>query len=972
MPDMLDNIDEFLGSLNLDPVKPSKPKEEPVKEEPASKAEPTSKIEPSNKTSLAFVEGDDPLDFFENSGLKPERNVPDIMKPWMKCHTFTLVKTVAEVDHIVDECIKKGFCSLDLETEGLDNRINWKPISDNSSVVKPETVHKIVGYCISHDGIEGFYIPVRHNPTDGGPNLNVPLEGVEAAISRLCHAAIPEGSPEDIEKDSLSYKCKKPKVVIAFWNAQFDQEFLYPVTGIDWWHPASFEDGMVACFVKNASDKRLGLKDKSKDLLLDQNGAPYEMIKLKELFFGTAKKIKFNTLAPDEPGVLRYTGSDAICTYKICTLPDIIPSCYEKHNFTYRLEKQTTQVVRGIERNRVLIVREMVQKTLSQQDARRKVLLEKIKRFASDQRQWSNLDPNSPKQLSEFLFGPAPKGMDITPKPETNEASGQYKTDGDTLNSLAKLPNAPSILKDIVEFREVEKFINTYLDGLANNLDENNELRFSFKQCGAASGRFSAPAGDPDHGYSGVPIHGIPGGSEIRRAFEARPGYAMIKADYAGEELRIAANVSGEPIWINEFLHGEGDLHSITARAFFGKQEVTKEERKAGKTANFALLYGGGPSAVMRATGCDQMEGRRRKQAFDKSVPIFARWIKGQHIKVKKDLGVFTAYGRWLSILDANSLDGAVRSACERYSTNYVVQGSGADILKIALVLLHKAFYRKKWLKNGGDDSVRMLLTVHDEVVFEIKYERVAEAMPIIVDLMEIPWKMPTQPPWKVPLVVEPLIGFNWASGYEVKRVADNYKPKESEVILNGFAYSTTRKPSTEKDQIVEIPDRNEVIDGKVFRIVDAPWITCYKSEVNISMPTPPIIKTTSPIVEAPPVMIETDPSENKPKEEIKEPEKTTKEVLGSLIEQSKTDEQQEPTTLPTDIFVLGINQLNEQTVEQVFSCVMGSLDVNGPRLHLTDIVGTTLIPPSSNIHIKKDKLLACIGTHNLILRKLK
>jgi DNA polymerase I-like protein with 3'-5' exonuclease and polymerase domains len=966
-----DDLSEFLAmAMGEDKPVPPEPKAKAPEPKLVGTAEPDVPVPPSaaeefleatvesatTTTKLSEPKGDDPSDFFANNGIQPRRTVPNDEKPWMKHHVFTQVKTVEAVNRIVDECIKRGFCALDLETQGLDNRIVW-------TNGKPDTVHQIVGYCISYDGIEGFYIPIRHRPTDDGPDLNVkPLADVNAAITRLCRTAIPVGTPEAIEKDLLSYESERPPVVIGFWNAQFDQEFLFPVTGIDWWHPNSFEDGMLACFTKYAGDKGIGLKIKAKQLLRDPDGNPYEMVELKELF-DKGRKIQFDTLAPDEPGVLRYAGSDAICTYKLCQLKDLVALCRERHTFTYRLEKQTTEALRPMERNRVRITRDKVKATLVEQEKVRDALLEKIRSFARDQGA-PNLDANSPKQLSEFLFGSRPKGLDISPKPDKNEASGQYKTDGETLEELAKVPNAPAILKDIVRYRESEKFIGTYLVGLANNPDANSELRFSFKQTGAASGRFSAPAGDHEHGYSGVPVHGIPADSEVRRNFVAREGYTMVKADYAGEELRIAANVSGERVWIDEFLNGSGDLHSITARAFFNKQEVTKEERNSGKIANFSLLYGGGPAAIVRATGCDRMEAARRKQAFDKAVPIFAKWIKGQHAFVKKEMGVRTAFGRWLPIPDANHPDGAIRSACERHSVNYVIQGAAADIMKIVLVLLHKALHRRGWLKNGGDDSVRMLLTVHDEVVFEVRHDRVAEVLPIIVEIMESPWKMPKAPEWRVPLVVEPLVGFNWGSGYKVERASKDYKPAKDEVLMNGFVYSTTRKPKTKNDKIVESLDiQEELVEGKkLFRVVDPPWLMGRTpgepgDEPSSSEPTPPSSGETPAVTLAPETVL--------PEATAEVPQVEIQPVPVPLEVPLETTPAKHAGSLR-----LGINQLNEQTVEQVCSFVIDSIDNDdGEVLHLTDIVGETLIAPDRvpPIKVTKDKLIGHLRRHNLL-----
>lgn len=796
--------------------------------------------------------------YFDSNGIQQERSVPDIIKPWMKHHKFVLVRTLEEVRGIVDAALQDGHCSLDLECEGLDSRIFYRPYEASDPLVgrnlrgKPYTKHKIVGFCMSiGDARTGYYIPIRHQPQDGGPNLNVsPVEGVEAEITRLCLAAQP--TPKPGQKDLLAFREFEtpPRVIIDFWHAAFDQEFLYPITGIDYWHPDGFEDGNLAAFCKYSGDKNLSLKDKSSEMLRDPEGHPYEMIKLKELFPLKGSKIEFQYLAPDEPGVIRYGCSDGICTRLLCSHPDLVPLVKEKYSFTYRLEKQVAQVKRVMERNRVRINRARILELREQHRAARDALCVQIEQFAHS-KGFLEFSPGSPKQLSDMLFSKT--GLDITlpgcgpedidfpnGKPPMNEKSQQYKTGADVLNEMtaAMGDQAPPILKWIVQFREEDKMLGTYLDKLAENPDEKDELRFQFKQTGAATGRFSAPAGDALQGYSGVPIHGIPSTSDLRTCFMARDGYTIVKCDYAGEELRIVANLSGEQVWIKEFLHGTGDLHTITARAFFGKSEVSKEERKMGKVSNFALVYGGGPSAIMRACGCDRMEGRRRKQAFDRAMPIFARWVTGQHARVKKELGVWTAFGRWMAIPDANSVDGAIRSACERHSTNYVIQGSGADILKISMVILHKNFYQRGWL---ADDSVRILLNVHDEIVFEIRHDRVCEAVPVIVNLMESPSGMVNpkySPKWPVRLVTEPLVGPTWGTGYPCERAVTDHKLKEGDVLVNGFVYGTIRTVDLGK----ETPGNGEVEhwrDEKAkklkIRILDPHWLNGVASDVPVT-----------------------------------------------------------------------------------------------------------------------------------------
>lgn len=928
---------------------------------------------PVRRATPADDDGDDISAFLQNTGLQSQREVPNPDKPWMKHHKFVLVSSLDEVNKIVDEAIKTGKCSLDLETEGLDNRMVW------DAKGKVRSVHQIVGFCLSPgDGSVGYYLPVRHKPADGGADRNLPIEGVEAAISRLCWAAQPV--PADNVADPLSFKEFKrgPQVVIDFWHAKFDQEFLFPVTGIDWWHPDSFEDGMLAAFVCYTDDRSFSLKDKAMELLRDPDGNPYEMIKLKELFLN-GRPISFPSLAPDEPGVIKYACSDAVCTRRLGECPEILPRVRKRKDLsgTYRIEKQVIQVVRVMERHRVRVDREKFRALLTVYEQKREAVRQRIVDLAAS-KNFHNFEPGSPKQLGEFLFGES--GMNIVipnnqdfpnGKPPKNDKSGQYKTDASTLEQASDTlgDNAPPVLKWVIEYREHDKMIGTYLQSLVNNPDENDELRFAFKETGAATGRFSAPQGQADQGYSGVPIHGIPGTSSLREAFIAREGYTMSKCDYAGQELRIAANVSGETVWLNEFLHGEGDLHSITARAFFNVDKPTKEQRKMGKVANFALVYGGGPAAIMRATGCDKIEASRRKQAFDKAVPIFAKWIKNQHKSVKEKKGVWTAFGRFVAIPDIDSPDQGVRAACERHSTNYPIQGSGADIMKIALILLHKEFYKRGWLKGSGDDSIRMLLTVHDEIVFEIRNDRVPEAIPIIVSIMASPARIP-QPPyspkWSVPLVVDPLIGASWGDDYHWEYMMAGKPGKLSDL-----------KPQ-EQEGYVQVGDR---IYQKVPPWLEGILIPGYQRQ-GLTPDAPPVAPTPTP-PQAPPAAVAESIAAPTEANDVPVPPLEEDVGLGGdtpapapspAVTAPAVASVAPPASAPGGGAVIApkrvtfrINKLSRDTVRILRIGCMEALDVDsGALLRILDAFGTMVVDPALGIRVDADILMRFLRDRTL------
>lgn len=660
-------------------------------------------------------------DLLESMGVRVAKSTPEMIKAWMHFHNFVLVESIDQVRKVIDHAYEVGSCSLDLETQGLDSRIYYKrpeeikgPYEEYWEGDRPklllQTVHKVVGYCISVDGHTGYYIPVRHVAENSN---NLDPVAVGKLIKELCVAAQPTLTEEGFAKDPLSSPliAEPGKVKIAFWNAKFDQEFLYPITGIDWWHPDSYEDSMLLYFARNTSDKNLSLKAKSKtDLYVkDKEGKPvlgivrpnphnpiqelvevsptkgdripYEMIELKDLF-GKGREIKFAELHPTEG--LRYGCSDGICTILHIREPAIASMIKDKKfAFMYRLDKQTQQITRIMERPRILIDIENVKKTFTEAREEANEYRHQLVTLA-EQHGFHSFDPQSSAQVSDFFFAKS-SGLNIEPKPEKNEKSGQYKTDADTLEKLVtENDDVNPILLTLVKYRQIEKVIGTYLENMIANVDSNGELRYQFKQVGAATTRFSAPAGQGDQGFGGVPIHGIPAtyddkkpkvATKLRQLFKARPGYAMVKIDYSGEELRIVTNLSKEPVWINEFLNGTGDLHTITAQAFFGKTEVTKQERQMGKASNFALVYGGGVQAIQRATKCNPQEAARRKANFDKSVPKFALWQKNQKAKAHKEKGVYSAFGRWMALTEIDSPEKFIVASCERQSTNYPIQG---------------------------------------------------------------------------------------------------------------------------------------------------------------------------------------------------------------------------------------------------------------------------------------------------------
>ena len=261
---------------------------------------------------------------------------------------------------------------------------------------------------------------------------------------------------------------------------------------------------------------------------------------------------------------------------------------------------------------------------------------------------------------------------------------------------------------------------------MLENCDENDEIKFELNQTRADTGRYSATGGKglKMDGYSKVNCQNLPRTKkkdpkavDIRQAFIAHDGFKIATIDYSGEELRIAANLSREPKWIEEFLHGTGDLHTITAKIIHNKNDVSKEERGVGKTLNFLTLYGGGPGGFAAQAKIPIDKAKRMIYNFFKQYVGIRKWIESE-VRVCKKRGYSkTAFGRRRSLLSFyNSTDEANQKKGDRCAVNSIVQGTGADVIKIAL---HRA---SKWIREQGlQDKIRILVPIHDEIVFEIK-----------------------------------------------------------------------------------------------------------------------------------------------------------------------------------------------------------------------------------------------------------
>ena len=349
----------------------------------------------------------------------------------------------------------------------------------------------------------------------------------------------------------------------------------------------------------------------------------------------------------------------------------------------------------------------------------------------------------SPKQLGIVLF----ENMKLVDKPKKTK-TGQYKTGEDILSFLAK---DHKIIRDIQEYRQYKKLQSTYVDALPNEINpKTGRIHTQYMQAVAATGRLSS--NNPN--LQNIPIR-TERGREVRKAFVPKDNnYVLLAADYSQIELRIIAALSEEETMIHAFKNGE-DIHASTAAKVFGVdiKDVTREQRSNAKTVNFGIVYGVSAFGLSNQTDLSRGEAKELIDTYYETYPKLKAYMSAQVDFAREHGYVETVLNRRRYLKDINSRNAMVRSGAERNAVNAPIQGSAADIIKLAMINIHKRF-----LKEGFKS--KMLLQVHDELVFDAHKDELETIKPIIKNEMENAFKM------TVPLDVEMGIGQNWLQAH--------------------------------------------------------------------------------------------------------------------------------------------------------------------------------------------------------------
>ncbi|MEK7354519.1 MAG: DNA polymerase I [Chloroflexota bacterium] len=482
-------------------------------------------------------------------------------------------------------------------------------------------------------------------------------------------------------------------------------------------------DTMVAAHL--LSESSLGLKA----LAFSRLGI--EMTPITDLIGTGAKQLNMSQVEIDKAAV--YACADADMTGRLAELlaPELLESDLLWKLFA-DVEMPLVPVLVDMERNGIALdtglLRQMAQE-----------LGEQLRKLESEiyNNVGHQFNINSPQQLGLILFEEL--------KLSTNQKKkGSYST---AANVLEELRGTHPIIQLILDYRQAAKLKSTYIDALPSLLNsKTGRLHTSFNQTRTATGRLSSS--DPN--LQNIPVRGELG-KQVRQAFIAPSGSYLLSGDYSQIDLRALAHLSKDPALVEAFEHDE-DIHSATARRLYGVElsQVTPDMRRFAKTVNFGVIYGMSGYGLEQATELSREQATQFIKAYFEKYPGVTKYLEATRQQARQTGYVQTLLGRRRSIPEINSPNRQVREAAERMAINMPVQGTSADIIKVAMVKLFKDMTERR-LKS------KMLLQVHDELLFEVPEDELEEMRRLVPDIMSNAIKL------SIPVKVDIKVGPNWA-----------------------------------------------------------------------------------------------------------------------------------------------------------------------------------------------------------------
>ena len=462
----------------------------------------------------------------------------------------------------------------------------------------------------------------------------------------------------------------------------------------------------------------------------------YKTIHIDELIGPKGKNQKsMRDLSPTL--VYEYACEDADITLQLKNKLEAELKKYECEDLFYNIEMPLMPVLAEMEMNGVCLDTESLADTSKQLTKRMYEIEQHIYELAGQQ-----FNIASPKQVGEILFDK----LKIIEKPKKTK-TGQYVTSEEVLQQLQ---HKHEIVADILEHRGLKKLIGTYIDALPKLINpRTGHIHTSFNQTITATGRLSSS--DPN--LQNIPIRGEDG-KEIRKAFIPEPGCLFFSADYSQIELRVMAHLSNDEHMIEVFREGK-DLHAATAANIYKKpiEEVTRDERTKSKRANFGIIYGITVFGLAERLDIPREEAKMLIDGYFDTFPQVHQYMEQSKEVARKQGYVTTLFGRRRYLPDINSANSVVRGFAERNAINAPIQGTAADIIKVAMIHIFNRF------KQEGIRS-KMILQVHDELNFSVYPDEKEKVERIVLEEMQNAFHM------KVPLVADSGFGKNWLEAH--------------------------------------------------------------------------------------------------------------------------------------------------------------------------------------------------------------
>ena len=485
-------------------------------------------------------------------------------------------------------------------------------------------------------------------------------------------------------------------------------------------------DTMIASYLLNPGSRQHSLDN----LVFTELG--FEKISKEDLLGKGKDKIGFNDLDKDK--LCYYSCEDADFTYRLVALLKEQLQEYKLYDLFRDLEMPLVKVLAQMENHGIKVDKQALKKLSERVNKKIRDLEKKIWDLAGTQ-----FNINSPQQLKEVLFDKLNISTENISKTKTGYSTAAAE--------LEKLRDRHEIIPLIQEHREYSKLLNTYIETLPEIINPNTgRVHTSFNQTATATGRLSST--DPN--LQNMPVR-TEIGRDIRKAFIPEKGFQFLSLDYSQIELRLAAHLSGDDKMIRAFKK-EQDIHSATAAEIHGvkPEEVTKDMRREAKAINFGILYGQGPYGLAQTA---DIPYNRAKEFIDAYFQVYSKireFIDGQIEKAREEGFVETMWGRRRYVPEINSEVPTVRSGAERIAINTPLQGSSADMIKQAMIEVHQL------VEKEYKDKAKMLIQVHDELLFEVSEEVLTPVAVAIRDMMIGVAAL------DVPLQVDVSAGNNW------------------------------------------------------------------------------------------------------------------------------------------------------------------------------------------------------------------